>query len=175
MNPTNERYLLRQMYDFPDLNPSCITSPIYPDNTLMGEINKNLDFSIFSTIVKKARFDIKLSEKQSDFTLFVPSDFYLKRKYSKNSLNNIDENLARQILSYSLMKRKLDKNLLQSSPTSLYPTINRSHLMDISTVNGITLLQRRVKVIHWNHLTDNGLIHVVDDLLIPDTSPNLCS
>lgn len=174
IGPYTQAYDMKHMYDFVDLNPSCISQLTYPDNSLMGEINKNTDFSIFATIVKKARYDIKLSEKQADFTLFVPSDDMLKSKYSKQALNNIDEGLARHILLYSMMKRQIDKKLLQASPTSLYPTLDRSNLMDIRNVNGETFLQRRVKVIHWNHLADNGLIHVVDDLLIPDTSPNFC-
>ena len=174
IGPYTQAYDMRQMYDLVDLNPTCISRQKFPDNTLMGELDKNPDFSIFAEIVKKARYDIKLSEKQANFTLFVPSDNSLKQKYSKKALDSIDEGLARQILAFSLMKRKLDQNLLQASPTSLYPTLDRSSLMQITTVNGVSLIQKKVKVIHWNHLADNGLIHVVDDLLIPSTSPNYC-
>ena len=165
INPATQSYDFRHMYDFSDIR-SKPTKVVYPPNSLMDVIDSNEDFSIFCKIVKKTKYDIKLSSKQANFTLFVPSDFHLKQKYSPKFLNNIDVGLAHQILNFSMMNRILDKNLLQSSPTSLYPVINRS-LITISTVSDITMLENGIKVIHWNQPASNGIIHVIDDILIP--------
>ena len=69
-----------------------------------------------------------------------------------------------------MMKRSLDQNILQSSPVSIFPTVDRSNSMNMNTVNGKTMLENCVSVIHWNHPASNGLIHVIDDLLVPSIS-----
>ena len=168
INPATQTYDFRQMYNFSDIR-SKPAKVIYPTNSLMDVIDSNPDFTIFSKIVKKTKYDIKLSSKQANFTIFVPSDFYLKQKYTQRFLDNIDVGLANQILNFSTMNRILDKNLLQSSPTSLYPAIDRS-LITISTVSDITMLENGIKVIHWNQPATNGIIHVIDNILMPNNS-----
>lgn len=171
IGPYTQAYDMKQMYDFVDLraiksNGNCIVN----NNTLMEIIDSNPDFTIFAGIVEKARYVGKLSEPQADFTIFVPSDNELKKKYTKKFIDNIDDGLARQILAFSMMNRKIDQFLLQSSPVSIFPTIDRSNSMNISTVSGITKLPNCTTVIHWNHPADNGIIHVTDNLLIPEQS-----
>jgi uncharacterized surface protein with fasciclin (FAS1) repeats len=166
IGPYTQAYDMKHMYDFVDLRKKHTTYP-FPDNTLMGIISTNSDFSIFARLVKKARFSSKLSEKQADYTVFVPSDAELRKKYNEHFLNNIDDGLAKQILSFSMMNRKIDKKLLQSSPVSIFPTLDRSNSMHINTVCEITKLPNNTTVIHFNQPADNGIIHVIDNLLIP--------
>ena len=168
IGPYTQAYDMRQMYDFVDLRKKKEKKCPFNDNTLMGIIGNHSDFTIFAKIVEKARYSGKLSELQADYTIFVPSDNELRKKYSQQFIDNIDDGLARQILAFSMMKRKLDKNLLQSSPVSILPTMDRSNLMHINTVNGITKLPNCTTVIHWNHQADNGIVHVIDNLLIPE-------
>ena len=171
IGPYTQAYDMKQMYDLPDRRRESEKKKCsYPDHSLMGEINSNPNFTIFAKIAKKARFDTKLSELQADFTVFVPADSYLRKKYNQEFLNNMDIGLAIQIMNFSMMRRQLDQNILQSSPVSIFPTIDRSSSMNMSTVNSKTMLENCVSVIHWNHPATNGLIHVVDDLLIPSTS-----
>lgn len=170
IGPYTQAYDMKQMYNLPDLRSKTKQDCQFPDNSLMGIINSNSDFTIFSQIVKKAKYESKLSDKQADFTIFVPSDTQLKQQYSKQFLDNIDIGFAQQILKFSMMNRKLDKGLLQSSPASTFPTIDRSNLMTISTVSEKTMLPNCTTVIHWNYPASNGLIHVIDNLLIPDNS-----
>jgi uncharacterized surface protein with fasciclin (FAS1) repeats len=167
INPASQIYDMKHMYDFTDHR--SIKKCSYPEDSLMGIINSTSDFSIFAGIVKKARYDIKLSATQADYTIFVPSNFYLKQKYTDEYLNNIDEGFAIKIVNFSMMDRKIEQNVLQSSPSSTFPTINRSRIV-IKTKNCVTLLQNSFKVIHWNYLASNGLIHVIDGLLIPDNN-----
>lgn len=169
IGPYTQAYDMKQMYDFPDFRHESKVKCSYPDDSLMGIINSNSDFTIFSELVKKARYDVKLSDLQADFTIFVPSDEQLKKKYPLKYLHNIDTGLAREIIDASMMNRKIDKNLLQSSPVSTFPTVNRSRI-NITTFRGVTMLPNYNKVIHWNHPATNGLIHVVDGLIIPENS-----
>lgn len=168
IGPNSQAYDMKQMYDFPDLRKRTKDDCIFKKNTLMGIIGNNQDFTIFSKLVEKARYVGKLSQPEADYTIFVPSDHALKQKYSQDFLDNIDDGMARQILYFSMMNRKIDQNLLQSSPISIFPTIDRSNSMTIHTVSGVTKLPNCTTVIHWNHPADNGIIHVIDNLLIPE-------
>lgn len=156
----------QQMYNFQDLRNLSGKKCKIKDNSLTGILNTIPDFSIFAEIVDKARLTGILSDIQSNYTLFVPSNSYLKKKYSKEYIDNIDIGLARRLVNFSMMNRVIDKSLLQSSPVSIFPTIDRSNSMKIDTISGTTRLPNCVSVIHWNHPADNGLIHVVDGLLV---------
>jgi uncharacterized surface protein with fasciclin (FAS1) repeats len=170
INPGVQAYDFKHMYNFVDLRKKKDKKCSFKSNTLMGIIGNNPDFTIFSSIVEKARYGGKLSEEQADYTIFVPSDSELRKKYSQKYLDNIDDGTARQILAFSMMKRKIDQSLLQSSPVSIFPTMDRSNSIHINTVSGITHLPNCTSVIHWNHPADNGIVHVVDNLLLPDNS-----
>lgn len=166
IGPYTQAYDMKHMYDFVDLRGKRKPCD-YNTNTLMGIIGNNPDFTIFTKIVKKAGYTGKLSDKQADFTIFVPSDSELKNKYSQQFLDNIDDGLSRQILAFSMMNRKIDQQLLQSSPVSIFPTLDRSSSMYVNTVSDITMLPNCTKVIHWNHPAENGIVHVIDNLLVP--------
>lgn len=168
IGPYSEAFNFRHMYDFVDLRNKTQTTCSFNDNTLMGIIRNNPDFTIFSNIVQKAQYSGKLMDPQADFTLFVPSDNELRKKYNQDFLNNIDAGMARQILSFSMMNRKIDQYLLQSSPVTILPTLDRSNSMYLNTVCGVTRLVNDTKIIHFNHPADNGIVHVIDNLLIPD-------
>ena len=136
-----------------------------PIDSLVGVINANQDFSIFSQLIKKAQYENKLSSVQANFTIFVPSNASLQVKYSKNFLDNIARDTATQIINNSMMNRILDKNTLQLSRIGKYPTLSRSNSIEISTVAGQTLINNHIQIIHFNQPASNGIIHVVSDFL----------
>ena len=102
INPGVQAYDMRHMYDFVDLRKKIVENCSFKTNTLMGIIGNNPDFTIFSSIVDKARYGGKLSEEQADYTIFVPSDTELRKKYSKKYLDNIEDDTARKILAFSM-------------------------------------------------------------------------
>lgn len=164
MIPCSTPYDMKHMYNFSNKRNKTLN---YPTNSLMGLINTHSDFTIFSKMIKKANYDIKFSSQQANFTLFVPSDISLKKKYTPEFLDNIDRGMATQILNYSMMIRELDQKLLQASPFGTYPTLDRSNNIKITTTYGKTVLKDNVNVIHFNYKASNGLIHVTDDFLMP--------
>ena len=170
LGPYNESTDFKHMYNFVDINNNIPKKKIYPQNSIMDMIDKIPDFSIFKNIVTIAKLDDKLSDIQANFTIFIPSDEQIKTKYSSAFIKNIDYGLARQILNISIMKGELDKDLLQSSPTCILPTMDRSNSIRINTVNNISLLQKDIKIIHFNHKCNNGIIHVIDKILLPFNS-----
>ena len=169
MNPGVQASDFRHMYDFVDLRKKKQICTINNDS-LMGIIGNNSDFGIFTNIIKKAGYESVLFDIQSDYTIFVPSDEKLRMKYNQTFLDNIGKSSAIKILEFSMMNRKIDQNLLQRSPISIFPTINRSKSIRIKTINDTTIIHNDTTIIHFNHLADNGIIHVIDDLLIPENT-----
>ena len=133
----------------------------------LGVIQKTPDFSIFAHILKLSGMEEKLASGNANVTIFVPSNQFLVQKYTKEYFEKLDRGDALNIILFSTMNRILNKKILQSSPTSLYPTKYRSHYMPVFNGEYDTFLQTHTKVIHWNYKVDNGIIHVVDDLLSP--------
>lgn len=166
IGPYNQITDMSQMYNFTDLREKTPNTLLYDKETLMGVIQNNSDFTIFTNIIDKAHYTERFAEKQANFTVFVPSDFELRKRYSDKLLNSIDRGVARQILQFSMMERQIDQDLIQSSPVSLFPTVKREN-MKVMTISGTTYLPNNSTVIHWNQPANNGIIHVTDNFLIP--------
>ena len=165
--PYTQAYDMKHMYDLVDLRTKQKRCFLPTKNNMLSVINTNQDFKIFSTIVEKAQHSSQLSQPQADFTLFVPSDAKIRQRYSQQFIDNIDAGMAKRILLASMMNRKIDQFLIQSSPVCTFPTMDRSNSLFVHTIDGITTLPNNTTVIHWNHFADNGLIHVIDNFLIP--------
>jgi hypothetical protein len=168
LGPAIQGLDMKSMYDFSDkrLNSSTIS---YPKNCLMNIIDMHSDFTIFKKIVKKAKLDGLLC--QDTFTLFVPSDYYLTQKYKLDFFEELDVGMARRIVHFSMMARKMDKTSIQCRNSGRFPTLDRSNSMYIKTetVNDSceSTIENFTKVIHWNQPAVNGIIHVIDDFLMP--------
>lgn len=172
IGPNHQMYDIRQYQYIRDLcGPKKDTLSAIPDNSLSGVLKSTPDFSKFAQIVEKSGLSGILSSYQANATLFVPSDKYLEC-YDQVFFDQMDRGTALKIVMYSMMNRVIDKKLLQSSPTSSYPTKDRSHNLFVSNKFD-TLLNGRVRVIHWNYKVDNGMIHVVDGLLFYEDIPSV--
>jgi len=113
--------------------------------------------------VEKASMQGQLSSPQANFTLFVPSDDYL----SGWNIDTLDDGLARQILSASTLRNRIDKNLIMSSPVSYFTTRNARMRMYVTNISGKTQINNCVSVVKYDILLNNGIIHVVDGLILP--------
>lgn len=172
IGPYSESYNYRHMFDFQDISGPCPTLKVRK-NSIMGIIQNNPDFSHFHEIVKLAKMEGKLNEPQFNSTLFIPSDKFLNTLYSPCYFEKMDNGTASQIIKFSTLYKIIDKSLLQSSPSSWFITQNKISRLYVSNINGRTALNQCVGVVHFNIQADNGLIHVVDDLLIPvETAPD---
>ena len=167
INPATQPTDMRQMYDFVDFRSNKKQEICFDSNSLSGILKNQPDFSIFFHIVKKAFMEAKLGDLQANYTLFVPSDAYLLKRYNRENLERIDKGLALQIVQMSLMNRKIDSKLLKGSPVSTFPTLNRSNSLQIQNVSNKTYLPCNTQVIHWNQPANNGIIHVTDNMIFP--------
>lgn len=168
INPATQPTDMRHMYDFSDFRSKETQEKCFDPKSLAGILKNQPDFSIFFHIVKKSFMEAKLGDLQADFTLFVPSDAHLLKRYKRKNLECIDKGLALQIVKMSLMNRQIDSKLLKASPVSTFPTLNRSNSIQIQNVNNQTYLPCNTQVIHWNQPANNGIIHVTNNMLFPD-------
>jgi uncharacterized surface protein with fasciclin (FAS1) repeats len=134
-------------------------------NSIMGYINNNPDFSIFSQIINKAMMNGKLSYPDSDLTILVPPNKYLTKDQSY--YDNIDVGLARQILDSSTLNNRINGSLLRSSPVSYYITRDPKNRLYVTNTNGVTELNLSAKVLQFDIPVDNGTLHLIDSLLFP--------
>jgi hypothetical protein len=170
MFPNNESRDIKFMYDLPDLRYSSrygkpnITKKIC-DNTVLGFINNNKHlFSKFLKIIQISEMENLFMQNEFNKTLFLP----LNDGISDDIMDNLDPNLAKAIINFSLFFRIIDKNLLVSSPAyylmSSYKPLPR---LLITNIDHNIELNGCATIINYNIKLNNGLIHILDKVLIP--------
>jgi len=171
IGPYTQAYDMRHQWDFSDLRGKTKKKGIeIPENSVMGAINKIEDFSIFRKIVKKARLEYFLADRNLFSTILIPSDMALKDKYPDKFIDDMDIGYARNLVLFSSLQRYMSEEFITFNKSSYYPTRKRGNKMYITNINGVTELPGCTKVLHWNYRVCNGLIHVVDNLLIPSNT-----
>lgn len=160
--PSTQSNNFTHMFDFVDLRGH---DPVkkYDQNSIMGVIDNTIYFSKFKYIVKKAMMDDILGSQQSNFTLFIPSDLGLENK----NLDDIDVGSARQIVKSCMLNRKIPSELLEDSPSSFFKTNDPYNRLFVRNIGGMTYINDDIKIIHKDIITGNGIIHIIDKLLIP--------
>jgi uncharacterized surface protein with fasciclin (FAS1) repeats len=162
-----ESYDYKQMYDITDLRGS-IPKPTLKPNTLMSIIEDNEDFSWFRYLVKLSGLQAVFDDQQAKFTLFVPSNQFLKQKLPRTVIENMDKYTARQIVLYNSLEREIYMPFLRSTPAMYVNTrIPSSSLLVENLQPGITTLNGSVQIIKGDVTVGNGVIHIVDNLLVP--------
>ena len=187
LGPNIQGLDMKSMYDFSELRKPP-TEKTYPKNSLMYVIDTHPDFTIFKMLVKRAKLDDKFCEgidssncnstflinslSNDVYTVFVPSDMYLKSKYKPEFFQEIDIGVARRIVLISTMKRKMGKEFFQERQSGRFATLDKSNSMNIKTYNDPSgelksMIDNFITIIHWNQPASNGIIHVTDDFLMP--------
>ena len=159
------------MYNFVkrnnDVSTTAKTSSLCVEpGTIYDFLYTSRNFSKFLSIVDKARFSDQLNSNQADFTLFCPTDDSL-RDLPADFFKDMDVGMARQIVYSSLMNRRIDLELLFSSPVSYYMTMNPRMRLFVTNIGGKTLLNETAYITLPNKQCTNGIIHGTNGLLMP--------
>jgi uncharacterized surface protein with fasciclin (FAS1) repeats len=161
ITPTNEIYDLRHMYLY---KPKC--EHTYNKDSLIDIISNHTDFTYFYYMIKIAGLESKLNDLNNWYTIFVPSDNMLKKKGFQ--LHKVSKLQAIHIILFSILRKKISKEyLLACSENIAFPTLGNQYLQ-IYNCNKHIILNQCVHIIHYNHPAANGLIHVIDDVLLPN-------
>ena len=149
-----------QMFNIPDLR-----GPLPEIKSCKGTILNIIDneFPKFRYIIKLAKLENYYNDPLANCTLFVPSNEAL------NIINNdiLDISRARNIVKGSTLNRKITSAILEDSPSSWFYTKNPFNKLFITNINGKTNINNNINIIHTNIQATNGLIHVIDNLILP--------
>lgn len=131
---------------------------------LLDVINKTPEFSIYKCLLEKS--GLNLFDEYYNYTLFIPSNSFLV----DYDIDSIDKNIARQLILTSALKESISSDLLKQSKISYYTTLNPVENLLISIEGDLININansnKSINVIS-DIVTVNGIIHVVNDLIMP--------
>ena len=125
----------------------------------------NPDFSILVDAVKKAGLVDALSA-EGPFTVFAPTNEAFKSLFSQLGVNGIEDLSAEQltpILTYHVVSGKVMSTDLSNT---MVPTLNEGHKLKVDLSDGVKINDS--KVVKADISGKNGVIHVIDKVLIPE-------
>jgi transforming growth factor-beta-induced protein len=147
------------------------TTDVMASNTITDIAAADPNFSILVEALKKAGLDDDLANKSSNLTVFAPTNAAftsLLAELKVSSLNDIPKETLTKVLLYHV---KSDKSLASQIKTGYYSTLasgpvdgsKLSIYVDMASgkING------RSKITKTDIMADNGIIHVIDKVLLP--------
>jgi len=165
--PNTQSYNYTHMFDMTDLRGKLPIKKACP-NSLLSVIENTPDFSLFLYMVRLANLQEFLNLKQANFTIFIPSNKELLKHLNQNIFTNMDSNTAWYIVRSSILNDRIPSEILEDSPASFFYTYDRPNRLYITNISGNTYINNSIKVISKDLLTNNGIIHVIDGLIVPE-------
>ena len=160
-------------YRVPDL-PAKNNKLTFTSNSLIDLISKEPQFSRFFFMIKLGSLASMLDSYTSTYTIFVPTDDAFP--FTDDVLINMDKYVAKETVLYHILPMKAPLSVLQSSNGMyLEPKINSSincKIMSKLAANGTIVLNSNSNIVQGNIKATNGLIHVIDRILIPPPFKN---
>lgn len=163
MGPNSYSRLYFHMTDFKDKRGNSRTIKIN-ENSILDIISKTEEFSNYREIVRHSQYESKLNDCSIVTTVFVP----VNEAFPNEFLDNLDRLQANVFIQSNSIDRSITSELLEYSPYSILPTkFNTPNNLKVSNVNGSTYING-CKIIIKDIMAENGVIHVVDKLNIPE-------
>ena len=66
-----------------------------------------------------------------------------------------------------MLNRRISSEVLEDSPNAYYYTMDQANRLCITNLGGETYLDGNIKVIYKDILANNGIIQVIDNLVVP--------
>jgi hypothetical protein len=158
--------MYNHMVFFQDLRSKTAPEICVCENSIFAYIYKQPRFSKFQKLVVRAQMEGFLNDDQANMTVFIPEDKYLTH-LPADFFDTIDPSLARAILSASTIPKRLKKDLLTSSPVSYIQSRNPAMRLYVTNVSNVCTLNNCARVIQFDNVRKNGIVHLVDNLIMP--------
>jgi len=140
---------------------------IYNQNTIMGYISSNPDYTLFTWMIKKAEMDLKMYHELFDSTLFIVNDANLRKQVGEDAFVTMDKNTAINLLNAHLLDKKIHKKTLMSQRlTRIFTKNQKTEIMFLNN-NGNVTLNNMSKLIKEDIIVSNGVMHEVEYLILP--------
>lgn len=153
----------------------CVQHKYEPDDTIMNWLVNNPDFSMFTKLVYESGFDRVLRNRRLKITLFAVPNEYIKRIKSIETCD--DFYFAKTVVSLSIARIPIYDIIGKYVVSTYYPDLGVYVI--VNGVNGgvnggksICVINNSneactANVINNDVIKCNGVIHVIDSLLIP--------
>ncbi|NLZ95095.1 MAG: fasciclin domain-containing protein, partial [Bacteroidales bacterium] len=151
---------------------ACSDDDKLPSNSTIVDVAKsNPDFSTLVQALNITGLDVALNNKAASFTVFAPTNQALAALLTELELTSLTD-VPKQALSNILLYHVLDESKMAASiNTGYYPTLsvgpadntNLSLYVDMST----TMINNRAKITTTDVKAQNGVIHAIDKVLLP--------
>ena len=164
IGPYTESRNLTHTFDIPDLR-GPLPKRTFRADTLACVITSHPDFSMFRHMLSLAQLDNIFDSLQADMTVFIPSDQALQAKGI--SVTSMDSGTARHVILTSILNRRITRDILEDNPASYFLTRSSHNRLFITNINDRTYINSDINVIHKDMMCSNGIIHVIDSLIIP--------
>ena len=165
--PSVQSQLFNHMTYFTDINSETPYEICIKKYSIYYYIHSNPNFSKFRKIVDRAKMMQILNDEQANLSIFIPPNDYID--YLKDEdLDKIDIGTAKQIVNTCIIPKILAQDLITSSPVCYLYTRNPQMRMYVSNINGICRINDTANVLKFDNWCENGIIHIIDNLLVPN-------
>lgn len=138
-----------------------------PSMSLVDIASSNESFSILTSALQSTGLDITLANLDNDYTVFAPTDAAFS-KLPAGTLENLTNEQLTNILLYHVLPGEVLADaaisLAQSAGNSV--TTANGSMISLSFANS-TLFANGAKISAADVMADNGVIHVVDNVILP--------
>ena len=168
---TNTYKDLIQAYDLADLKRYPPPKTVYNQNSIMGFLDSNENFKIFSYLLKISNTDVISDQKEFMSTLFISDDETLKNQLGEEFFMKLDRNSALKLVNLHILPRVVGKNTLLGRRVAILDTKNSSAKISMMNNKGqisLISLNKKFNIISEEIRKDNGIIYVLDGFFIPE-------
>lgn len=145
-------------------------------NTIADIAVANPNFSILVEALSKADIVNTVADKSANLSVFAPTNdafVALLGDLGLNSLDDVPTATLKMILLYHVVQGKAMSTDLSSGYISTLATSNGNNLsMYVNVENGVSL-NKNSKVTTADIVADNGVIHVIDKVILPPNVINI--
>lgn len=138
-------------------------------NNILGMINNYPDFKIFAYILQKSGFEWRYDQETSNFTVFVPSDSWIRSdpNFKEEDIIAMDKDTAVQIVKNSTVEKLKPLSVLRSDIQLYLDTMRNASRLYLRNSMNDTIINNSVKIVKANIRVNNGIIHIVSGIIHP--------
>lgn len=145
-----------------------------PKATIVDVAVNDARFSTLVEAVSKAGL-VDALNSEGPFTVFAPTNDAFDALFKKLGVSGI-EDLSAEQLKPILLYHVVDGKVMASDvSTGMVPTLNENAKLDVKAKKGKVSINKNSHVIITDIETSNGVIHVIDNVLVPDTKEKRAS
>lgn len=144
------------------------------NSTIVEIASNDARFSILVDAVVKADL-VNALNASGPYTVFAPTNDAFKQLFSALGVNGIDDLTAEQLKPILLYHVVSGKIMASDVKSGMVQTLNENARMDVKVKNGKVMIDGKSDVIITDIESSNGVIHVIDQVLVPDTNQKKAS